>query len=294
MKTIRELRKEGLNILIRNNIEDATSTVDSILSLVFGMNKQELISYDDRKVIKYKEEKFLEAINKRIKDVPLSYITGSREFMKDKYKVNENVLIPRQDTEVLVESAIVVLKKMASENDEDIELLDMCTGSGCIAISILLYLRKNNYKDIYNRLHITAVDVSQEAIDVAKENAENHNVIDKIEFVQSNLFEKIPYKIFDIVLSNPPYIKTGVIKTLDKTVQNEPLIALDGGEDGLDFYRDISKKARENLNDDGYIIFEIGYDQAQDVCDILKENDYTTTVIKKDLSNNDRVIISKK
>lgn len=200
--------------------------------------------------------------------------------MKLNFFVNENVLIPRQDTEVLVEEAIQIAKSINAKN-----ILDLCTGSGAIAVSLAKYL-----KDV----QITATDISKEALRVAKKNAVSNEVEQKITFIESDLFKKLTNTKFDIIISNPPYIKKDIIKSLSKDVQNEPHIALDGGYDGLKFYRLISNMAIEHLTLGGYLCLEIGYDQKESVLEILKEHpQYVKTYCKKDLFDNDRVVVTK-
>ena len=194
--------------------------------------------------------------------------------------VDENVLIPRQDTEILVEEVI----KIANKNNS-IKILDLCTGSGAIAVSLAKYIENSE---------ITAVDISEKALGIAKRNAKINKVENKITFVKSDLFNNLANNKFDIIVSNPPYIKKQTIKTLEKQVQKEPLIALDGGEDGLDFYKKIIKNAYIFLKYNGYLCFEIGYDQKQEVIDlIVKEEKYINTYSKKDLYDNDRIVITK-
>lgn len=200
--------------------------------------------------------------------------------MKLQFYVDENVLIPQPDTEMLVEQVI-------NENkNKDINILDLCTGSGAIGISIAKYIEKSN---------ITATDISCKALQIAKLNAEKNLVHKKIEFILSDMFNNIGKKTFDIIVSNPPYIKTKTIKKLDKTVQNEPNLALDGGMDGLKFYKIIAQKAHEFLNKNGKIYLEIGYDQKDDVVNLLKNTfKYKDIICIKDLEQNDRVIIASK
>ena len=223
------------------------------------------------------ETDFNEAIQKKQAGIPLQYITNMQEFMGINFYVDENVLIPRPDTEVLVEEVI----KLAKEK-ENIAILDMCTGSGAIAIALAEYL--TNAK-------ITASDKSKKALVVAQKNAKNTKA--SIQFIESDLFGNIKDK-FDIIVSNPPYIESDVIKCLDKEVQKEPMMALDGGKDGLDFYRKIAKQARVYLNEDGYLALEIGYNQKEKVKELLKKEGYREIYSKKDFGDNDRIVIGKK
>ena len=165
------------------------------------------------------------------------------------------------------------------------KILDLCTGSGAIAISLAKYIENSE---------ITAVDISKKALNIAKKNAINNNVQNQMTFVESDLFEKIKKEKYDIIVSNPPYIRKNIIKNLDKEVQREPRIALDGGYDGLDFYRKIINKSDEYLKFKGYLCLEIGYDQKIDVIELIEnEEKYINTYCKKDLYGNDRVIVTK-
>ena len=186
--------------------------------------------------------------------------------MKLNFFVNEDVLIPRPDTEILVEEVIKIARKINAK-----KILDMCTGSGAIAVSLAKYL---------DNVEITAVDISEKSLDVAKTNAKNNEIENKITFIESNLFENI--------------VNEDVIKTLTKEVQKEPKIALDGGYDGLDFYRKITHQSEEYLKFNGYLCFEIGYDQKKDVIKIINdEKKFTGTYSKKDLCDNDRIIVTR-
>lgn len=198
--------------------------------------------------------------------------------MKLNFTVNKNVLIPRQDTEILVQEAIDLCKKNKCKT-----IFDLCTGSGAIAISIS--------KAISNA-EVYAGDISKDALEVAKYNNKNLNA--NVHFIETDMFKNINQK-FDIIVSNPPYIKTDVINMLDKEVQKEPIIALDGGEDGLFFYKEIINNAYKYLKEDGYLCLEIGYDQREEVIDLIKKtNSYKDIYSKKDLAGLDRIIVCKK
>ena len=283
---IEELLKEGKENLIKNNIEDANVIARVLLQFVLNMNRNELVLKNGEEVEKQKEEEYKIVIEKIIKGIPLQYITNNQEFMKLNFFVNENVLIPQPDTEILVEEVLGIVNKNKEEKEEKTnKILDMCSGSGCIGISLANYMKN---------VKVTMSDISKDAIEVAKKNAKDNNVYDKVKFIQSDLFENIKEK-FDIIVSNPPYIETKTIKKISKQVQNEPIIALDGGEDGLLFYRKLINEAPDFLNDKGYLCMEIGYDQKDKVINLAKEkNEFSKIEAIKDLSGNDRVIILRK
>jgi release factor glutamine methyltransferase len=278
--TIKELLNKGTIMLKMEQIENPKLKARLLLSHVLDMTRQELIIYDNKTVEKSKEVAYLKNIERLIKGVPLQHITKKQEFMKLNFLVNENVLIPRPDTEILVEEVIKIANKMNKP-----VILDLCTGSGAIAVSLAKYVKNAT---------VYASDISSKALEVAKENA-NQNDIDNIKFVESDLFENIEKIKFDIIVTNPPYIRTDVIENLDEEVKKEPLIALDGGKDGLDFYRKIIFQAKEYLKINGYLCFEIGYDQKIDVIELIEnEKIYKNTYGKKDLYNNDRILITQK
>lgn len=263
---IEEAKRIGKEILKKNNIDEREARL--LLAFVLGVSSDELIRISE--ISKEKFEEYQKVLNKRIQGTPFSYIIGEKEFMKLKFKVNENVLIPRPETEMLVEE---VLKYSARS------VLDVCTGSGCIAVSIACYNKKAK---------VSALDISEAALEIASENAKINKV--NVEFIHSDLFENVNEK-YDIIVSNPPYIETSTIDTLDIEVQNEPHIALDGGVDGLEFYRKIIREARDYLNENGVLLLEIGYNQGRSVSDILSENNYKNIRVIKDLSENDRVCV---
>lgn len=208
----------------------------------------------------------------RAKHIPLQHLTGEQEFMGIPFAVNENVLIPRQDTEILVEEALKVIKPGS-------HVLDMCTGSGCIIISLMKYKQ-----DILG----TAVDISDAALDVAKENAVRQGVC--IDFRQGNLFQNVDGK-YNVIVSNPPYIPTDEIAKLMEEVRcHEPVGALDGKEDGLYFYRQIITKSLGFLKDGGWLLFEIGYDQGRPVSELMRSAGYSEVSVIRDLAGLDRVV----
>lgn len=279
--TVKELLNKGAILLKTNNIESPKLQARLLLQFILNKTRQDIIIYDLEEVNKKDECKYIDGINKIASGTPLQYITNTQEFMKMNFFVNEDVLIPQPDTEILVEETIKIAKSIKKP-----VILDLCTGSGAIAISLAKYVK--NAK-------VYASDISGVSLKIAKKNANKNNVQDKIEFIESDLFEKISSDLkFDIIVSNPPYIKTDVIKQLAKDVQNEPIIALDGGIDGLNFYRKIISKCYSYLKYNGYLCLEIGYDQKIDVIELIEnENNFIETYSKKDLLGNDRIVITK-
>lgn len=278
---IKDLLKNGADKLKENNIEGANNISRILFANILNVSKEYLIMHDKEEVMDENIDEFYTDIEKIVEGYPLQYITNNQEFMKLNFYVDENVLIPQPDTEILVEKVLEIVNK--NYKNTSINILDLCTGSGAIAISIA--------KNIQNCM-IEASDISNDALNIAKRNAKDNNV--NIEFINSNLFERI-YNKFDIIVSNPPYIESSIIKTLSRDVQNEPLIALDGGEDGLEFYRKIALNAYKFMKNNGYILLEIGYNQKEKVIEILENIEkYVEIQCIKDYNNNDRVIIAKK
>ena len=276
---IKELIEYGKNTLNKNEVQDSSIISRILAEYILNFNRQEIIANLDKEVKEEQRVRYYLALIEIIQGMPIQYITNKQEFMKLDFYVDENVLIPQPDTEILVEKAIEETKKI-----ENVEILDMCTGSGCIGISIA--------KNIENA-KVTLVDISENVIEIAKKNALRNKVESQLTFIQSNMFEKVEKK-FDIIVSNPPYIKTDVIPKLDKQVQNEPHIALDGGKDGLKFYKIIIEEAKKYLKENGKLILEIGYDQKEEVENLIKQSgQYKKIEVIKDLSQNDRVIIGK-
>ena len=275
--TIKEMLSKGTIMLKGNNVDSPKLKARLLLQYILKKPRQHLIVYDNEEVGKKEQWEYFVNIEKLTNGVPLQHITHQQEFMKMNFYVDENVLIPRPDTEILVEEVI----KIASKINEP-KILDLCTGSGAIAISIA--------KNVPNA-EVYAIDISSKAIEVAKKNAKQLGA--KVKFVKSNLFNKMEKMKFDIIVSNPPYIKKDVMKILSQEVKKEPELALDGGIDGLDFYRKITKQAMDYLKFGSYLCYEIGYDQKDEVIDIINKNgNYSNTYSKKDLGGNDRVVIT--
>ena len=278
--TIKQALTKGTIKLKSNNIDSPKLKARLLLQYVLNKKREYLIIYDNEPITQEQEKAYIKKIEKLIEGIPLQHITNMQEFMKMNFYVNSDVLIPRPDTEILVEEAIKISQEYMNPT-----ILDLCTGSGAIAVSLAKYIP--NAK-------VYALDISKKALEVAKINAKNNNVEQKLEFIESDLFENIKNIKFDIIVSNPPYIKTDLINTLDEEVQKEPIIALDGGNDGLDFYRKIVEEAYPYLKLGSHLCFEIGYDQKIDVIEIIENSKkYEKVYCKKDLYGNDRVIITK-
>lgn len=277
---IKETIKKGMIDLKVNGISEPNVKARLIMQFILNKPRQYVLVYDNQILTLRQEVNYFKAIKKLIQGVPLQHITHMQEFMKMNFYVDENVLIPRPDTEVLVEEVIKIAQKINAK-----KILDMCTGSGAIAVSLAKYIENSQ---------ITAVDISPKALNIAKKNAITNSVEEQITFINSNLFENLVGQKYDIIVSNPPYIKKDEIKLLNKEVQKEPIIALDGGKDGLDFYRKIIDNGFEYLKYNGYLCLEIGYDQKIDVIELIENSEkYSNTYSKKDLYGNDRVVISK-
>lgn len=276
--TIYQIQKEGIEKLQKAQVEEAMLKAKLLLAYVLEKSKEYLIIHSEEEVLPEQEKTFWKGIKQLEEKLPLAYITHHKEFMGLDFYVDENVLIPRPDTEILIET---VLKKCSEIKTR--KILDLCTGSGAIAISIAKYLAQSE---------VSGIDISPKAIEVAKRNAKQNGV--PVSFWQSDLWEEIEGE-WDVIVSNPPYIETEVIATLQEEVQKEPVIALDGGRDGLDFYRIIIAGATKYLNPGGILAVEIGYQQAEKVKKLFEdEKCYDTIEVKKDLAGNDRVVIAKK
>lgn len=276
----RKLFVKAFDLLKSSDIENVEYDIKAILMDTFGVNLNKFILDMDNEFEPDKdlEAKYLSRIEKRKEHIPLQYIINKQNFYGLDFYVDESVLIPRYDTENIVDRIV----KDCKEN-KCLSVLDLCTGSGCIAVS----LKKSGFEKVY------AADISDKALAVAKHNAKLNNA--DIIFLQSDLYENFPKEIrFDIIVSNPPYISTDEIARIEKQVRDfEPKLALDGGRDGLDFYKKIINLSKNFLNNKGRLYLEIGYDQSKDVVDLAKKEGYDNIVIIKDLSGRDRGISMK-
>ena len=273
--SLKGLLADGAKMLTQAGIDEAELDAGYILEYITGLNSAQYFIHSEDIIEKNKAEEFFRLIERRSKRIPLSYVIGTRDFFGLTFKVDENVLIPEQETELLVEEVI--------KHSEGKSVLDMCTGSGCIAISIALFGKPSK---------VAASDISEKALKVARENAKSLKA-GEISFIQGDMFENVTDK-FDIIVSNPPYIETGEIDELMPEVRDYiPRLALDGDIDGLKFYRIISKEAVKKLNKNGRIFYEIGYNQSRAVASILFENGFTDITVIKDYSGLDRIVMAK-
>lgn len=287
--TYRELYDKGCGVLAAAGIEEAALDARFLLEYVCHTDRNELLVHGECPVKEEQEWMYLQLIAERRKRIPLQHLTGEQDFMGLTFQVNEHVLIPRQDTEILVEA---VLKEL----HDGMSILDMCTGSGCILVSLLHYT---------NDCHGVGADISEKALEVARENArrllgQDESALQKakpnaeqgcrVSFRQSDLFENITGK-YDVIVSNPPYIRSKVIPTLMPEVrEHEPLQALDGADDGLCFYRRIVAESRAHLARGGKLYFEIGYDQAEAVSGLMRNAGFLEVTVVKDYAGLDRVV----
>lgn len=274
--TFKQAEQKGEHLLQTAGVMDAKIDAWLLLEMVAKIDRSFYFTHINDEVEPEVLAEYERVLEKRAEHVPLQYITGEQEFMGMTFKVNSNVLIPRQDTETLVEETLKVI-------EPQMEVLDLCTGSGCILLSIM-----KNAPTVRG----TGSDISKQALLVAKENAKLHDL--EADWVRSNLFDNVSGQ-YDVIVSNPPYIAQTELPTLMPEVgQFEPMQALDGGVDGLDFYRKITEEAPQYLKENGYLFFEIGYDQGQAVESLMREAGFTEVAVIKDLAGNDRVVKGKK
>lgn len=273
--TYREAVEFGTKCLTDAGVPDASLDAWYLLQMVCRIERSYYYVHGEEDITQDAQKEYEIAVQKRAEHIPLQYIIGEQEFMGLRFKVNSNVLIPRQDTETLVEQVLKIVKP-------GMKVLDLCTGSGCVLISVLK-----------NAPELTGVgsDISKTALLVAKENAKMHEV--DADWIRSDLFDNIT-ETFDVIMANPPYIPTGEILSLMPEVRDfEPENALDGGADGLDFYRKIAGQVKDYLNPGGYVYMEIGYDQGEAVSELMRNAGFTEVEVIKDLARNDRVVKGK-
>ena len=272
----REAYEFGIKTLTEAGIGEAKSDTLLLLEGICHVTRNDVLVHGEVELDEELAEVFKDALQRRCTHIPVQHITGVQNFMGLDFTVNEHVLIPRFDTEILVEEVMKFLH-------DGFSILDMCTGSGCILLSLLKY--SNDCQGL-------GVDISTDALAVANTNKEKLGI--EASFIESNLFEQVTEK-YDIIVSNPPYIRSDVIPTLMEEVrEHEPILALDGTEDGLFFYRKIVKESPDYLSGGGMIFFEIGYDQAEDVSRLMEEAGYKDVTVVKDFAGLDRVVYGRK
>ncbi|MCH4193078.1 MAG: peptide chain release factor N(5)-glutamine methyltransferase [Butyrivibrio sp.] len=278
--TYEELCEKGTEQLKAAGVTEAQLDARLLLESVCGTDHNTLLVHGDRIVSAEEAEAYQKKISARAHRIPLAYITGSQEFMGLTFKVSDQVLIPNQDTETLVEEGLKLLH-------DGMRFMDLCTGSGCIALSLLHYT---------NDTTATATDISPEALEIAVQNAQQLKMADRVRFEKTDLFpekaEKEEKVRADLIISNPPYIPTEVIDTLAPEVKDhEPRLALDGRTDGLDFYRRMIAEAPEWLYESGWLLMEIGYDQGESVSALMKKKGFHEVQVVQDLGGRDRVVL---
>lgn len=280
MATIQELLDYGKEKLSESGNEYSKYERKVLLEHVLGVNYMYMLMNGNEQVSDTKMKEYERLIKRRCEHYPLQYLLGYAHFMDYTFYVDENVLIPRSDTEILVETINDMYDRVAVGKNDPLSVLDMCCGSGCIGISVKQY-----HKDIV----LTLSDISDKALSITEKNLEKYNISD-MHINHGNLFEGIDGR-YDIIVCNPPYIETDIIDTLMPEVKDyEPMLALDGGDDGLMFYRKIIDEAGVHLTARGYVFFEIGYNQGKSVSELLETAGFTDVTIKKDYSGMDRVV----
>lgn len=279
-RSYKELLEYGKVRLQEAEIEEYALDAWLLLEYVFQVSRTWYFVHENEMADTEKAEQYLEYIGERSRHVPLQQLTGEAYFYGMKFYVNEDVLIPRQDTEVLVEEVLKLSRTVfPGEKRKHLNILDVCTGSGCILLSLL-----SNLENAVG----TGVDLSEKALNVARINGRNLGI--QAEWIHSNLFDKVQGK-YDMIVSNPPYIKTSVIgELMDEVKYHEPKMALDGREDGLYFYRAMIREAEEYLNQGGILAFEIGYDQGESVSRLMREQGYSQVQVIPDLAGLDRCV----
>lgn len=283
-KNVEQALLEGKKRLRQKGIDCYALDVELILMKAANLKRIELFTKNELILDEIQWKRYTQMLSKRENGMPTQYITEECEFMGLSFLVNESVLVPRPETELLVEKVIEYSKKERLET-----VLDMGTGSGCIPISLAYYLKE---------LLCYGVDISKAALVTAKKNALSHQLENRVHFFESDLFQNIPNQLFaaiDVLVSNPPYIATKEIEGLMREVRDfEPRNALDGGEDGLMFYRILVKQGKRLLKNNGCVFFEIGFDQGEPVCDLLLQEGFEEIALYKDLAGLDRLVCARK
>ena len=281
-KTYRELYEEGRRILEQAGLPDAALDARFLLEEVCGTNLQTLLVFPEKKVTEEEVNQYRVFIQRRKDREPTAMILGEWDFMGLTFRLNKSTLIPEQDTEVLVETALEELKRRGL-GEAPLRILDLCTGSGCILLSLLHELRNAGG---------LGTDLSEEALEAARENAVRLGLQERAAFRQGDLWEPVGDERFDLIVSNPPYVPTEVIPTLEPEVRcGEPYAALDGGEDGLVFYRRIMKEAAGHLKPSGIIIVESGFDEASQIAALMQDQKFRGIRTVKDYGGLDRVVL---
>lgn len=289
MRTYKEVLEDGIQLLETAAIEEARLDAWLLLGYTAGITRAWYYAHDDQKPEQEIADRYRELCTRRAKRIPLQHLTGKAYFMGYEFDVDERVLIPRQDTEILAEEALRLLTDKRSP-----EILDMCTGSGCLLLSILM--EKED-------AHGTGVDISEGALAVAEKNRKNLHLEERALLVKSDIFSGEYFQKnssehpmeYDMLISNPPYIPTADIQQLmDEVRLHDPVLALDGKEDGLYFYRRITEEALRYLKPGGWLLYEIGCDQGEAVSRIMRTNDFSNIAVKKDLAGLDRVVLGQK
>lgn len=275
-KNIFNILQQATEFLKSNNIKEAQLDAEILLCGILEVSRSKLYILRRESITEEQYKKYKEYLNRRITREPVDYILGNSEFMGLNFNVNSNVLIPRQETELIVEHANKFIKETKAKN-----ILDLCTGSGCVAVSLAYY---------NDNVSVVASDVSEAALEVAKSNALINNVSEKIKFIKSDMFNNIIDEKFDIIISNPPYVKNDEYKGLEKEIFFEPKIAFLADDDGLTFYRIIAQKAKQYLNKKGVLLLELNSNISSKVADLF--NDFNSVSIVKDYSGLDRILIA--
>lgn len=281
--TYGSLYREAVKELREADIEDASTDARLLLAFVSGLDTAHLYAAMAEEMSPSGRERYCELVRRRKAHVPLQKLTGTADFCGIPFSVRGDVLIPRQDTELLAERAIGKVREMGNRREGPVRVLDLGTGSGCLAIAMKVYCPE---------AEVTASDISPAALDAARENAQNVGV--KVRYVKSSLFQDLP-EVYSVIVSNPPYIRTSEIPALQEEVRlHEPRLALDGGEDGLSFYREIAREAGRHLEEGGWLCLEIGCTQGDEVSELLREAGFLDVSLERDLSGKDRVVLARR